>query len=131
MDDEDDEQLDDEVEMTRRGQAGIMFLPLRLDRGALGISQPRSSGEPSRSLEEGREPLVPGAGGAGLVVQDLEVEELVLDDVEELGLGDEAVDELLVFVKSLEGAEDPVPNDEDPGVVLIEAVPVGTMVDLH
>ena len=50
----------------------------------------------------------------------------MLERVEELRLVDEAVDDLLVLPLPLEGAEQAVPDDQDAGVVLVQAVTVGT-----
>jgi hypothetical protein len=48
----------------------------------------------------------------------------VFERIEELRLVDEAVHNLLVLPLPLEGPEQPVPDDEDSGVVLVEAVAV-------
>ena len=53
----------------------------------------------------------------------------MLDWVPELWLVHQAVHDLHVIPLGLEGPEHPVPDDEEAGVVLVEAVPVGPVVD--
>jgi hypothetical protein len=53
----------------------------------------------------------------------------VLERIEELRLVDEAVHNLLVLPLPLERPEQPVPDDEDPGVVLVQAVAVRAVVN--
>ena len=53
----------------------------------------------------------------------------MLDWVPELRLLHQPVHDLHVLSLRLEGPEHPVPDDEEAGVVLVEAVPVGPVVD--
>ena len=49
----------------------------------------------------------------------------MLQRVEELGLIDEAVNNFFVLSLPLESAKQPVPDDQNAGVVLVQAVAVG------
>jgi hypothetical protein len=46
--------------------------------------------------------------------------------IEELRLIDESVDDLLVVAFPLEGPENPVPDDQNSGVILVKTISVGT-----
>ena len=58
-------------------------------------------------------------------VQTSSATNLMLERVEELGLVNQAVDDLLILPLPLEGAEHTVPDDQDAGIVLVQAVAVG------
>ncbi len=53
----------------------------------------------------------------------------MLERIEELRLVNEAVHNLLVLPLPLEGPEQPVPDDEDSGIVLVQAVTVRAVVN--
>ena len=61
--------------------------------------------------------------GAGLVCQQREVEQLVSDDIEELGLVHETVDNVLVLFLFLKCSKHPVPDTQPAPVVLIQTIP--------
>ena len=98
-----------------------------------GVSQPREvqSWKPSGTKEVALDPVSPGGGGAGgeLAVEEREVEELVSDHIKELRLVNQPIDDLLPRPLLLEGAEEPVPDTQPAAVVLVQAVPVGAVVD--
>ena len=48
----------------------------------------------------------------------------MLHDVEELRLINEAVDNLLVITFPFEGSKNPIPNDQDSGVILVQAITI-------
>ena len=52
----------------------------------------------------------------------------MLEGVEELRLVNEAVDDLLVLPLPLEGPKQTIPDDQDAGVVLVQAVAVRTWI---
>ena len=54
----------------------------------------------------------------------------MFDRIPELRLIHEAIEHLDVSLLLLEGAEHPVPDYEHPGVVLVQAVSVGAMMNL-
>ena len=64
----------------------------------------------------------PGCG-AGLVCQHREVEQLVSDHIEELGLVHKTVDNVLVLFLFLKCTKHPVPDTQPAPVVLIQAIP--------
>ncbi len=49
---------------------------------------------------------------------------LMLQDVEELRLIHETVDNFLIIPFPFEGSENPVPNNQDSGVILVQAVAI-------
>ena len=55
---------------------------------------------------------------------------LMFDRIPELRLIHEAIDHLDVSLLLLEGAEHPVPDDEHPGIILVQAVSVGSVMHL-
>ena len=62
-------------------------------------------------------------GGAGLVCQEREVEQLVPDDIEELRLVHETVDNVLVVFLFLKCSKDSVPDTQPASIVLVQTVP--------
>ena len=54
----------------------------------------------------------------------------MFEDIKELRLVNEAVHQRLVVSEVLERPEDPVPDNEESTVILVQAVPVRSMVNL-
>ena len=59
-----------------------------------------------------------------------EIEQLVFEDIKKLRLVNEAVHQRLVVSEVLECPEHPVPDNEESTVILVQAVPVRSVVNL-
>ncbi len=55
---------------------------------------------------------------------------LMLQDIEELRLIHESVDNLLIIPFPFEGSENPVPNNQDSGVILVQAVAIWSWIQI-
>ena len=55
---------------------------------------------------------------------------MVFEDIKELRLVNEAVNQRLVVSEVLKCPEDPVPDNEESTVILVQAVPVRSVVNL-
>jgi len=101
MDDENTNKLKEKVKMTGDVDGGIVYLLVH-----------------------------PVGAFCNLVLDAFEVEELVLHYVEKLRLINKTIDSFLVRTKVLESPKYSVPNREEPTVILVQTVSVGSMVDL-
>ena len=96
MDDENPNQLDDEVKMTKERNRGVVNLALRNLRTQVIVSKARQTWKPARSFQPNSDLVQPVSTCSNLVLDALEIEELMLDQVEELWLVNETVYNLLV-----------------------------------
>ena len=138
-------EVSDGVDVEGAGYWRPVLLPSGLLRDKAGVTQPSCSWEPAGAFPESGEELREAAHSEGLlhhlpVVIDLPHEcflaflkltksHLMLHGVPELRLVHQPVHDVDVRPLGLEGAKQPVPDDEEAGVVLVQAVPVGPVVD--
>merc|ERR1719193_2459489 len=96
-----------------------------------GITQPRKPKvwKPSRAIKPGAQTVDERGTGVCLVFDEAKVEGCVRHNVKGAGLVNQAIGNLLFWYFVLECAKNPVPNRQEASIVLVQTVPVGTVVN--